>query len=134
MAATVRPLRETTAAGWWFLAPALTLIGLFFFVPVIAALVLSFTDYDIYALGDASNTRWVAFDNYLRLLQTPLFWQALKNTFYFALVGGPLIAMLSFAPADAESSINTDATALIARQLAEQKLESRVRFGRYQSA
>jgi multiple sugar transport system permease protein len=94
-----RRLRETTAAGWWFLAPALTLIGLFFFVPVVAALVLSFTDYDIYALGDASNARWVALDNYARLLRTPLFWQALKNTFYFALVGGPLSIAASLGAA-----------------------------------
>lgn len=92
-------LRETTAAGWWFLAPALTLIGLFFFLPVAAALVLSFTDYDIYALGDASNARWVALDNYARLLRTPLFWSALRNTFYFALVGGPLTIAVSLAAA-----------------------------------
>ena len=92
-------LRDTTRAGWYFVAPALALIFLFFFLPVVAALVLSFTDYDIYALGDASNTRWVAFDNYLRLLRTPLFWQALKNTFYFALVGGPLSIAASLGAA-----------------------------------
>ena len=92
-------LKETTRAGWLFLAPALVLIGIFFFLPVLAALVLSFTDYDIYALGDASNARWVGLDNYLRLLQTPLFWQALKNTFYFALVGGPLSIAVSLAAA-----------------------------------
>ena len=92
-------LRETTRAGWLFLAPALVLIGLFFFLPVLAALVLSFTDYDIYALGDAANARWVGLDNYLRLLRTPLFWTALQNTFYFALVGGPLSIAVSLAAA-----------------------------------
>jgi multiple sugar transport system permease protein len=92
-------LRETTRAGWLFLAPALVLIGLFFFLPVLAALVLSFTDYDIYALGDAGNARWVGLDNYLRLLRTPLFWTALQNTFYFALVGGPLSIAASLAAA-----------------------------------
>jgi len=92
-------LKETTRAGWLFLAPALLLIGIFFFLPVLAALVLSFTDYDIYALGDASNARWVGLDNYLRLLRTPLFWQALRNTFYFALVGGPLSIAVSLAAA-----------------------------------
>ena len=96
--ATTR-LRETTAAGWWFVAPALLLIGIFFFLPVVAALVLSFTDYDIYALGDAANARWMALDNYARLLRTPLFWTALGNTFYFALVGGPLSIAVSLAAA-----------------------------------
>ena len=89
----------STSAGWLFLAPALVLIGLFFFLPVVAALVLSFTDYDIYALGDSANARWVGLDNYLRLLRTPLFWTALQNTFYFALVGGPLSIGVSLAAA-----------------------------------
>jgi multiple sugar transport system permease protein len=95
----MRALRETQQAGYLFLAPALLLIGVFFFLPVAAALVLSFTDYDIYALGDAANARWVALDNYARLLRTPLFWAALKNTFYFALVGGPLSIAASLAAA-----------------------------------
>ncbi len=92
-------LRETTPAGWWFLAPALLLIGVFFFLPVVAAFVLGFTDYDIYALGDPANARWVWFDNYARLLRTPLFWKALGNTFYFALVGGPLSIAASLGAA-----------------------------------
>jgi multiple sugar transport system permease protein len=92
-------LRETTAAGWWFLAPALLLIGVFFFLPVVAAFVLGFTDYDIYALGDPANARWVWLDNYARLLGTPLFWKALGNTFYFALVGGPLSIAASLGAA-----------------------------------
>ena len=95
----MRRLRETTAAGYLFLLPALLLIGIFFFLPVAAALILSFTDYDIYSLGDAGNARWVALDNYARLLRTPLFWAALKNTFYFALVGGPLSIAASLAAA-----------------------------------
>jgi multiple sugar transport system permease protein len=95
----MRALRETQQAGYLVLAPALLLIGVFFFLPVAAALVLSFTDYDIYALGDAANARWVALDNYARLLRTPLFWAALKNTFYFALVGGPLSIAASLAAA-----------------------------------
>ena len=34
-------------------------IGLFFFVPVLAALALSLTDFDIYALADLGNLRFV---------------------------------------------------------------------------
>ena len=43
--------KQGGAAGWLFLAPALTLILIFFFLPVAAAFVMSFTDFDIYALG-----------------------------------------------------------------------------------
>ena len=92
-------LKETQAAGYLFLAPALLLIGVFFFLPVVAAFVLSLTDWDLYALGDADNARWVGIENYRRLLTTPLFWAALRNTFYFALVGGPLTIAVSLGAA-----------------------------------
>jgi multiple sugar transport system permease protein len=77
-------------AGWWFVAPALAVIGVFFFLPVLAALALSVTDFDIYALADLRNLRWTGWHNYVALLQTPLFWQALGNTLYFVVVGVPL--------------------------------------------
>ena len=95
----LRAPREANAAAWLFLAPALVLIGVFFVLPVAAALLLSFTDFDLYAVGDLDNARWVGLRNYLHLLQTPLFWQALRNTFYFALVGGPLTIAASLAAA-----------------------------------
>jgi multiple sugar transport system permease protein len=86
-------------AAWLFLAPALTLITVFFFLPVVASLLLSVTDFDLYAVADQSNARLVGFDNYARLMQTPLFWTALKNTLYFALVGGPLTVLVSLGAA-----------------------------------
>jgi multiple sugar transport system permease protein len=88
-----------TNAGWFFLAPALILIGGFFFLPVVAAFVLSFTDFDIYSIASLDNARFVGARNYTQLLETPLFWTALKNTFYFALVGGPLTIAVSLGAA-----------------------------------
>lgn len=82
-----------------FLAPALAAIALFFFVPVVAAFVLSFTDFDIYALGNIGVARFVGFRNYLQLFQDPLFWQALRNTIYFLVVGGPLSIAVSLGTA-----------------------------------
>ena len=78
------------AAAWWFVAPALVVIAVFFFAPVLAALMMSLTDFDIYALADLRNLRLVGLRNYARLLETPLFWQALGNTVYFVVVGVPL--------------------------------------------
>jgi len=77
-------------AAWWFVAPALLVIAVFFFLPIVAALLISLTDFDIYALADLANLRFVGFGNYLKLLQNPLFWQALGNTLYFVAVGVPL--------------------------------------------
>ncbi|MEW6652276.1 MAG: sugar ABC transporter permease [Bacteroidota bacterium] len=82
-----------------FLGPSLLIITLFFFLPVIAALAMSFTDFDIYALGNIDYLRFVAFKNYSTLLSDPLFWTAIKNTFYFVMVGGPLSVASSLAAA-----------------------------------
>jgi len=76
--------------AWLFLAPALIVLGLFFLLPVIVALALSLTDYDIYALANIHNLRFVALSNYWRLLQRPLFWSALGHTVYFVAIGVPL--------------------------------------------
>jgi multiple sugar transport system permease protein len=89
--------RRSTA--WWFVAPALLVIGVFFFLPVLAALLLSVTDFDIYALADPRNLQFVGVRNYVRLLQTPLFWQALGNTLYFVIVGVPLSIAASLGAA-----------------------------------
>ncbi|MCC6397644.1 MAG: sugar ABC transporter permease [Bacteroidetes bacterium] len=82
-----------------FLGPALAAIGLFFFLPVLAALALSFTDFDIYALGNLSVARFVGLRNYLQIVEDPLFWKALKNTLYFLLAGGPLSIAVSLGAA-----------------------------------
>jgi len=86
-------------AGWWFVAPALVVIGVFFFLPVLAALALSFTDFDIYALADGRNLRLVGLGNYAALLVSPLFWRAFGNTLYFVVVGVPLSVAVSLATA-----------------------------------
>ena len=86
-------------AGVWFVAPALTLIGLFFFLPVMASLLLSFTDFDIYAVGRLDRLRFIGLENYRRLLNDPMFWTALKNTLYFVIVGGPLSVLVSLGAA-----------------------------------
>ena len=86
-------------AGWAFAGPALAVIALFFVSPVLAALALSLTDFDIYALADRDNLRFVGLGNYAQLLADPLFWKALGNTFYFVLVGVPLSIAASLGAA-----------------------------------
>src|SRR5580765_3108321 len=90
---------DAQKSAWLFLAPALALIFVFFFLPVLASLVLSVTDFDIYSIANPSSTRFVGLGNYAKLLRRPEFWQALRNTFYFALVGGPLTIAVSLAAA-----------------------------------
>jgi multiple sugar transport system permease protein len=86
-------------AAWSFVSPALIAIAIFFVVPVIAALGLSFTDFDIYGVADRHNVRFIGFDNYRRLFATPLFWSALRNTVFFVVVGAPLSIAASLGAA-----------------------------------
>lgn len=89
--------RERTA--WSFVAPALIAIGLFFALPTIAALFLSLTDFDIYAVADLHNLRFVGLGNYASLFARPLFWQALGTTMWFVIFGVPATVMASLAAA-----------------------------------
>ncbi len=86
-------------AAYIFLTPALSAIFIFFFVPVIAAFIISFTDFDIYALGNLSTVRFIGLNNYINLFDDPLFYTALKNTFYFVLMAGPLSIAISLGAA-----------------------------------
>src|SRR4030066_2291993 len=88
-----------STAAYFFLAPALSAIFIFFFIPVIAAYIISLTDFDIYALGDYSTVRFVCLSNYIELFDDPLFWTALKNTFYFVIAASPLSIAVSLCAA-----------------------------------
>jgi len=85
--------------AWTFVAPALIVLGLFFVLPVLAALALSFTDFDLYTLADSRNLRVIGVDNYIDVMKTPLFWKSLVNTLYFVGVGVPLSIAASLGTA-----------------------------------
>jgi multiple sugar transport system permease protein len=90
---------QRARAGVWFAAPALLLIGVFFFLPVLAAFGLSLTDFDIYAIADLHRLRFVGFANYAALLYDPRFWAALRNTVLFVAAAAPLSVAVSLAAA-----------------------------------
>jgi multiple sugar transport system permease protein len=90
---------KTERAAWVLAGPALIVIAVFFFLPVCAALVLSLTDFDLYALASLKNLRFIGINNYLELLHTPLFWKALANTLVFVVAGVPLSIMASLGAA-----------------------------------
>jgi multiple sugar transport system permease protein len=96
---SARAARPRAHAGLLFAGPALGAIALFFVLPVAAALLLSVTDFDLYALADLGSLRFVGLANYARLLADPAFWTALANTLYFAGVGGTLSVLTSLGGA-----------------------------------
>jgi len=92
-------MRSEVRAGLLFIAPALALITVFFFLPVVAGMLLSLTDFDIYAIGSLDSVRFVGLGNYATLLSNPVFWKALGNTFTYVLLGGPLSVAISLGAA-----------------------------------
>ena len=96
--------RRGTNPAYVFVAPALAAIAVFFFVPVVASVLLSFTDFDIYAVASRANLRVVGLENYARLAGDDLFWVAVRNTLYFVAVAAPLSLVVSLVAALALSA------------------------------
>jgi len=91
--------RQQARTAWAFIAPALGLFGVFFVVPVVAGLLLSLTDFDLYAIGAPASARFVGLTNYAQTLANPAFWKALRNTLYFVVAGAPLSVCVSLVAA-----------------------------------
>lgn len=82
---------------WALLLPALLFLTLFVIVPFILSFYLSFTNERL--LPRPTGSQWVGFLNYKRLFNDPDFWQAVRNTFYFALVVTPFQLSISLGSA-----------------------------------
>src|SRR5262245_34034895 len=95
----MRMISPIVKPGVLFVAPAIVVLVLFFFGPILASLALSLTDFDIYALADSRNARFIGLQNYARLVEAPIFWKSLVNTLYFVCVGGPLTVVVSLSAA-----------------------------------
>ena len=92
-------MTRQSRAGWLFTAPVLVGTLLVLVVPTVGALLLSVTDFDIYALGDLHALRFVGAGNYLELARSPGFWRAVVNTLLFAAIGVPAAIGASLATA-----------------------------------
>jgi len=79
------------------LLPALLLLTLFVVVPFFMSGYLSFTNEKLVAGPIAS--KFIGWRNYERLLTDPDFWQAVRNTFYFALLVVPFQLAISLGSA-----------------------------------
>jgi len=92
-------MRAEARAAMLFLAPAVLLLLMFFFAPVIAGFALSLTDFDLYSIGDIHNLRFIALKNYVALAKSDVFWTAIINTLIFSIAGGPLTVIAALGAA-----------------------------------
>ncbi|WP_442905331.1 carbohydrate ABC transporter permease [Jeotgalibacillus sp. ET6] len=78
-----------------FIAPALVILILFSLIPIMIAFVISFTDMDLKGLADWSNISFIGVENYANLLGDTVFHKAVYNTFFYVVIGVPLVIFFS---------------------------------------
>ena len=89
-------------AGWLFVAPAVLMVLVFVFIPVLMALWVSFSDWA--GKGSPLTAHWVGTKNYAALLGKPSLAQtnlasSFRNIFYYVLLVVPLQTILALVMA-----------------------------------
>jgi multiple sugar transport system permease protein len=79
-----------TRWAWLFLAPCLLGLMIFTYLPVLASLALSFSYWNLLGVP-----RWVGLENYVAVINDPLFWKSFGTTCWFVLLSGVLELVLS---------------------------------------
>lgn len=70
--------RDDSRLAWLFILPALIGLVTFYFWPLVRGIWLSFTSWDL-----LSPAQFVGVDNYARMFQDPVFWNAVQVTLYY---------------------------------------------------
>lgn len=87
-------------AAYLFLAPSLTILFLFSFIPLVCSIVISLMNLDIFF----SEPSFAGISNFTQALGDERFWNALKNTVVFAVTEVPLQIVIGLLVACAVSS------------------------------
>lgn len=82
--------RRESLAGYLFIAPNLLGFLVFQLIPIIAAIVLGFSSWDL-----INPPEWVGLTNYKTLLNDPVFKLSLQKTLYFVIVNVPVQSILA---------------------------------------
>jgi lactose/L-arabinose transport system permease protein len=85
-----RKLRlKNNVIGWSFVIIAAVMIFLFYFYPMVQALILSFQS------GVGANLTFTGIDNYTRLFKDPTFLTTVKNTVIYLIIQVPVMILLA---------------------------------------
>ncbi|MEX3106106.1 MULTISPECIES: carbohydrate ABC transporter permease [unclassified Streptomyces] len=94
-----RSLSRRNLHGWLFSTPFLALFGVFMLFPIVATLLMSFTDFGVRDVRQPLEADFVGVDNYVKLFSDDTFRTALFNTAYFVVVGVPVTVLLGLLAA-----------------------------------
>jgi multiple sugar transport system permease protein len=84
--------RKENRAGFLFALPWLIGLVVFLIGPIIASVLLSFTNWNL-----ISPARWVGLENYRDMIHSREFWQSIKVTLFYASLSVPLYLVLGLA-------------------------------------
>lgn len=79
-----------TVFGLLFILPSLIGFMVFYAIPMVRGVIISFSDWDL-----LTPARSVGLENYARILKDPTFWNSLKVTVYYVLLNIPLQTLLA---------------------------------------
>jgi multiple sugar transport system permease protein len=82
--------KHETFVAFLFILPSLIGFTLFYAVPAVRGLWISFTNWDL-----LREPKFIGIENYVKLLNDPEFWNALKVTVYYVLLNIPLQTILA---------------------------------------
>ena len=82
---------RNTLIAWAFMLPAMVILVIFVFYPIVFSVPLAFTNYSVFA-----ETKWTGWGNFSRLFNDGDFWISFKNSCFFVVVV-PVIQVLSIA-------------------------------------
>ncbi|HBK69020.1 MAG TPA: sugar ABC transporter permease [Firmicutes bacterium] len=82
--------RREEITGWLFITPMLIGFIVFSFGPILASLIISFTDWDL-----LQAPKFVGFVNFAKLFKDDYFIQCMSNTLYFVITMVPIILVVA---------------------------------------
>jgi len=97
-------ISETKYWAYLMILPGLLLVSVVIFYPVVSGIWLSFHKYNL--LRPKAGQPWVGLEQYQELINDPIFWISLKNTFIFGVGNVILPLMLGMIAALALNHIN----------------------------
>lgn len=81
--------RRRALSAWLFMAPALLVLAVFTFYPIVCGVLLAFFDFNLLRHtpeGVLAPPRWAGLANFERLIHDRYFWIAMKNSLLYLLV------------------------------------------------
>jgi multiple sugar transport system permease protein len=91
--------RRVNLTPYLFVSPALICLIAFGVLPIVVAAAVSLTNLDISGLGHYANIHYVGLGNYRKLFGDSVFWESLRNTAFFVVIGVPTIVVSSLTVA-----------------------------------